>query len=195
MGLAAGVRNSFTREERNGSGGHVSTPTPPSLSSFLTTNTPDTNQNRKFPSSSPTASVFGRLGYDFTPSDATILDLSDCVKTQLQKMPRFIKDWQAEDMRNGNVGNYHKNPVADVVVSINSILEQIQSKIFVETRTVYAEDGSLVTSNNYISPLEEVYSEAGFALDEGRKFLKHTDRVSGVTDVQAATETGESTGQ
>jgi len=192
--MVAGVRDSFTRVGRNGSGGDVSTPTPPSLSSFLTTNTQDTNQNRKFPSSSPTASVFGRLGWNFDPADDTILTLSDCIITQLKKMPRFLKDWQAEDMRNGNVGSYYKNPVADVVSSINSALEQIQSKIFVGTSTSSSGEEAPVTSNIYISPLENVYSEAGFALDEGRKFLKHTDRVSGVTEPQAATDATESTG-
>ena len=161
--MPAGVRDSFTRTQLNGGGGHVSTPTPPSLSSFLTTNTQDTNQNRKFPSSSPTASVFGRLGWDFDPVDDTILTLSDCIITQLEKMPRFLKDWQAEDMRNGNVGSYYKNPVADAVNSINSALEQIQSKIFVGTSTTTGGEEAPVTSNIYISPLEDVYSEAGFA--------------------------------
>lgn len=195
--MPAGVRDSFTNKTQlNGGGGYVSSSTPPSLSKFLTDNIQDTNQNRKFPSSSPTASVFGRLGYDFTPNDSTILDLSAAAKKHLQSLPRLMKDWQAEDMRNGNVGSYYKNPVADVVNSINGALEQIQSKIFVGTSSVFVGEGvdtGYETSNVYISPLEDVYSEAGFALDEGRKFLKHTNRVSGLSDPVPATDTTEST--
>ena len=192
--MPAGVRDSFTNKTQlNGGGGYVSSPTPPSLSKFLTDNIQDTNQNRKFPSSSPVASVFGRLGYNFTPADPTILELSAPAKKHLQSIPRLLKDWQAEDMRNGNVGSYYKNPVADVVNSINSALEQIQTKIFVGTSTTAGGEEVPVTSNIYISPLEDVYHEATFALEEGQKFLKHTDRVSGLSNPVPATDTTEST--
>ena len=169
--MTIGVRDAFTNGQQSGS---INQESPPSLSKFLTDNIQDTNQNRKFPTSSPTASVLGRLGYDFTPSDPTTLELSSSAKKHLQSMPRMLKDWQAEDLRNGNVGGYLKNPVADVVNSINGILQQIQAAIFVQSTT-------------YATPLEEVYNQATFALEEGTKFLSHTNRVSGVTKPTADT--------
>ena len=111
--------------------GMISTETPSSLSSFLTNNARDTNQNRKFSTSSPTASILNRLGYNFDPADDNILELSPEVLEQLRRMPRLFKDWQAEDLRSGNVGSYYKNPAADNVLSINGVLEEIKSKILV----------------------------------------------------------------
>jgi len=188
------LRDSFTSIQQNGGGGHVDGTSQPSLSKFLTDSRQDTNQNRKFPSSSPTASVFTRLGYNFTPADDTILLLSDAAKKHLQTVPRLVKDWQAEDMRNGNVGNYYKNPLTSVLVSINSALEQIKSKILVASTTTFDyEAGTLTTSNTYVTNLTDVYDQANFALEEGQKFLDHTDRISGVVQPKAATETSNST--
>jgi hypothetical protein len=191
--MAIGSRDSFTSIQMNGGGGAVGDPSPPSLSKFLTDNREDTNQNRKFPSSSPTSSVFGRLGFNFDPADDNVLLLSDAAKKHLESIPRLLKDWQAEDMRNGNVGNYYKNPLNDVLVSINSALEQIKSKILVASVTTFDyEAGFAVTSNTYVTNLEEVFNQANFALDEGEKFLRHTNRLSNVEKPQGPTETANS---
>lgn len=188
------LRDSFTSIQQNGGGGSISGSSPPSLSTFLTNARQDTNQNRKFPSSSPSASVFARLGYSFDPADDTILLLSDSAKKHLQSMPRLVKDWQAEDMRNGNVGNYYKNPLTGVLTSINSALEQIKSKILVASTTTFDyEAGTSTTSNTYVTNLTDVYDQANFALEEGQKFLDHTDRISGVVEPKPPTETANGT--
>lgn len=188
------IRDSFDTIQLNGGGGAIANSSPPSLSKFLTDNRPDINQNRKFPSSSPTSSIFGRLGFDFDPVDDTVLLLSDAAKKHLQSMPRLLKDWQAEDMRNGNVGNYYKNPLGDLLTSINSALQQIKTKILVSSTTSFNyEEGAATTSNTYVSNLEEVYNQANFALEEGEKFLRHTNRLSNVEQSEGPTETANST--
>jgi len=164
--------------------GVISTNTPPSASKFLTDNARDTNQNRKFSTTSPTATLLNRLGYNFDPADDTILELSPEVLQQLRRMPRLFKDWQAEDLRNGNVGSYYKNPVADIVVSINSVLEQIKSKILISPGGVlYSGDATIEIGPTYLSPLQPIYEEANFALEEGIKFLSHTNRISNVEEL------------
>jgi len=102
-----------------------------SLERFLNKNQPKNNQNQKFIDSSPTSSVFGRLGYNFTPSNPAILELSEAAKKHLAKMPKLVKDWQAEDMRNGTVvrTNYFKNPVYNISISLKSSLGKIMDAI------------------------------------------------------------------
>jgi len=164
--------------------GMISTETPSSLSSFLTNNARDTNQNRKFSTSSPTASILNRLGYNFDPADDNILELSPEVLEQLRRMPRLFKDWQAEDLRSGNVGSYYKNPAADNVLSINGVLEEIKSKILVNPGgTTFTGEEVIETGPTFISPLGPIYEEANFALEEGQKFLSHTNRLSNVEPV------------
>ena len=188
------LRDSVTSIQQNGGGGSIGDSSPPSLSKFLTDSRQDTNQNRKFPSSSPSASVFARLEYNFEPSDNTILLLSDSAKKHLQSMPRMVKDWQAEDMRNGNVSNYYKNPLIGVLTSINSALEQIKSKILVASVTIFDYDsGTSTTSDTYVTNLIDIYNQADFALEEGQKFLDHTNRISGVVEPEPPTETANGT--
>lgn len=165
--------------------GVINSNTPPSASQFLTDNARDTNKNRKFATTSPTATLLNRLGYNFDPADDTILQLSPEVLDQLRRMPRLFKDWQAEDIRNGNVGSYYRNPVGDSVTTINRVLEEIKTKILISPggETVFTGEDSYITQPVYVSPLEPIYTEANFASAEGPEFLSHTNRLSNVEEL------------
>jgi hypothetical protein len=153
-----------------------------SLEKFLSKNQPKTNQNPKFSDSSPTASVFGRLGFDFVPSDPTILELSEGVKKHLQQTPKLIKDWQAEDLRNGttNVRSYFKNPVFNISKSIQNNLQKIRNSvptsIFVDTET----NQQIVIP---LGVLAGIYEQANVAIDQVQQYIAHTDRLSNVVDI------------
>jgi hypothetical protein len=84
-----------------------------SLEQILTKNINQSNKNEKFTDSSPTSSVFSRLQYDFTPPEKykPLFDITPEVIQHLKDVPKLMKDWQAEDMRNGVVANYFENPV------------------------------------------------------------------------------------
>jgi len=174
----------------NGGTGSISGDAPKSLSATMTDMISYGNKNRKFPNSSPNASVFARLGYDFDPVDKTILELPEDVKMQLNSIPRFMKDWQAEDMRNDNVGDYYQNPMDASVSSLNSTIRELISKVVVSsvTTTDY-ESGSTTTIKTYVIfenanniTGKEIADELEFTLDEGNQFKDHTDRLSGVVE-------------
>ena len=99
-----------------------------SFNDFLNKNQTASNKNQKFVDSSPTSSVFARLGYDFTPSNPVILLLSPAALKHLNSMPKFLQDWQAEDMRNGvvNNNNYFKNPLQNITITIINNLIKIK---------------------------------------------------------------------
>lgn len=137
------------------------------------------NKNQKFSDSSPTSSVYGRLGYDFTPSDPSILTLSDETIKSLSSMPKLLKDWQAEDLRTGTVGDYYKNPVRDITSTIVAQLTNIESA------TTYYTAYDPLTRLNYtgfkVPALSEIYYQSTYVVQESENFLAHTDRLSNIT--------------
>lgn len=153
------------------------------INSFLNRTQRKPNQNPKFTDSSPTSSVFGRLGWNFTPADPTILELSAGVKEHLSRMPKLIKDWQAEDMRSGtvNIQNYYVNPVAASSQSLVNILQSIRDSI--PNRTFVDSDSeSFSFGQQYIiclvPELSEIFESANVAKAELQNFIAHTDRLS-----------------
>ena len=160
-----------------------------SLERFLNKNQPKDNQNQKFVDSSPTSSVFARLGYNFTPSDPSILELSEAAKIHLAKMPKLIKDWQAEDMRNGTVvrTNYFKNPVYNTSTALKANLQKIVDAI--PTYQYGADEFSWTLSEKIcaIPSLTGIYENANVAVPEVVKFIAHTDRLSNVVDIKPDT--------
>jgi hypothetical protein len=156
-----------------------------SLNSFLNDNQ-TSNKNQKFVDSSPTSSVFARTGYDFTPSDPSILVLTPAAIKHLNQMPRFLKDWQAEDMRNGTITGYYKNPVASISTSlknnVNAIREAIPTRL-VQDSDEYSYRSGTTYTQVLVSALEPIYEQANIALSQITSFIAHTDRLSNVTEV------------
>jgi len=157
-----------------------------SLEKFLSKNQQKTNQNPKFSDSSPTASVFARLGFDFVPSDPTILELSEGVKKHLQQTPKLIKDWQAEDLRNGTTSSnsYFKNPVFNISKSIQNTLQKIKNSI--PTGVFFDPD----TGERFVIPLSilaGIYEQANVSIDQTQQYIAHTDRLSNLTEITPET--------
>jgi hypothetical protein len=154
-----------------------------SLEKFLSKNQQKTNQNPKFSDSSPTASVFGRLGFDFIPSDPTILELSEGVKKHLQQTPKLIKDWQAEDLRNGTTdrNSYFKNPVFNISKSIQNTLQKIRNSI--PTSVIFEEFSNIPITVVSVPSLAGIYEQANVAIDQVQQYIAHTDRLSNVVDI------------
>ena len=152
-----------------------------SLEKFLSKNQPKTNQNPKFSDSSPTASVFGRLGFDFVPSDPTIFQLSEGVKKHLQQTPKLIKDWQAEDLRNGTTdrNSYFKNPVFNISKSIQNNLQKIRNSV---PTSVFVDEFTGTESVVPLSVLSGIYEQSNVAIDQVQQYIAHTDRLSNVVD-------------
>lgn len=161
------------------------------LTDFLNKNQND-NKNEKFVDSSPTSSVFGRLGYDFTPSNPEILILSPAALKHLNSMPKFLRDWQAEDMRNGTVSNYYKNPLENITISIINNLEAIRNAI--PTHIVYPD--SETGAGRYgrfgleaytavdVPALEPIYESANVTIAEAKTFIEHTARLSNTVEIK-----------
>ena len=160
-----------------------------SLNTFLNDNQPN-NKNQKFVDSSPTSSVFARTGYDFTPSDPKILELTPAALKHLNQMPKFIKDWQAEDIRNGTVTGYYKNPVASISTSlknnVNAIREAIPTRLVQDSDEYSFRSGTTYTQV-LVPALEPIYEQANIALSQISSFIAHTDRLSNVVEVTADT--------
>jgi hypothetical protein len=164
-----------------------------SFNDFLNKNQTASNKNQKFVDSSPTSSVFARLGYDFTPSNPEILLLSPAALKHLNSMPKFLQDWQAEDMRNGvvNNNNYFKNPLQNITITIINNLEAIRSAI--PTRVVYPDPefgygrfGATGQLEAYtvveIPALEPIYESSNVAIAEAKNFINHTNRLSNTVE-------------
>jgi hypothetical protein len=157
---------------------------PDNINQFLNNNQRKSNQNPKFVDSSPTSSVFRRLEYNFTPSDPSILELSDDVKEHLARMPKLLRDWQAEDMRTGTVNrlNYYKNPVGDISKSIQNTTGAIKDAIPISEGFDF-ESGTTIRA--FLVPeLQPIYDEAEIVFAECQKFIDHTDRLSNVVEIK-----------
>ena len=157
-----------------------------SLTSFLNKNQPSDNKNLKFSDSSPTSSVFARTGYDFTPSDPSILVLTPAALKHLNSMPKFLRDWQAEDIRNGTVTNYYKNPVNNITTAIINNMQAIRDAI--PTRDIPesydSEQGPSPAYTLILVPeLKPFYDQANVTILQAQSFIAHTNRLANISEI------------
>ena len=121
-------------------------------------------------------SIYGRLGFNFTPSNTAILEISAEAKSQLNSMPRMLQDWQKTDIGNSDIGGYFKNPVANTctALSVNtSSIFAIANNDPANTWTNSAEAIILAnTANNFLIELSS--------------FVSHTNNLSGVNSITDA---------
>jgi hypothetical protein len=118
-------------------------------------------------------SIYGRLGFNFTPSNTAILEISADAKSQLNSMPRMLQDWQKTDIGNSDIGGYFKNPVANSCASLivnTSIIFAAANNDPANTWTNSAEAINLAnTANNFLIELSS--------------FVSHTNNLSGVNSI------------
>jgi hypothetical protein len=121
------------------------------------------------------ASIYARLGFDFTPANSDILTLSTDAEAHLNSMPRLLSDWQVNDIGNSDIGNYFKNPVANV-----------HSALVANTTIIYTlantDPANTWTESNLAQDLADTASNF---LIELAAFKSHTDNVSGVNNVES----------
>ena len=153
------------------------------LQNFLRKKQLKTNQNNKFPDSSPTASVFARLEYNFTPADPSILQISDEVKDNLKKTPKQLKDWQADDMASNLIKRttYFKNPVADRLLTVLNLA------VLVDNYNKLAKWREIDGTWQITFPLQELASFARGVGDVFDKQLEHTNRLSNLVEITEET--------
>lgn len=107
-------------------------------------------------------SIFGRL--DYVHYEGTgVSDLSEPVLNQMKSMPPLLKPWQQEDMKNNNVSDYYKNPVANTIFDIWGVANSIPTITHIAN-----------TSANTILP---IISTLTTSLNN---FYAHTNRMSGL---------------
>ena len=124
--------------------------------------------------------IFARLGFNYTDSN-NIIALSNTVTDYLSTVPRFLEPWQEADIANNAGGGYFKNPVSNVANSIITVSGLIASNTF----NVNGTSGATSTLLDQIYVLSANLASANGATD---LFIKHTNKVSGVTPLGAVEE-------
>jgi hypothetical protein len=117
------------------------------------------------------SSIFQQLGYNYTPSAGEIIDFDQKVLDTMNSMPELLNPWQYEDMRNEDtaISNYLLNPVFTISTSIKNTCISIES--------------ACAGVNN----LSTVASTANTAHTSANNFILHTNRIAGVTPIDANT--------
>jgi len=117
------------------------------------------------------ATLFSRLGYNYSDPHGNVTDLSADVVEHLEALPPLLEDWQLEDVASSNVGGYYQNPLGTISTTIavtSNLIMNLKSTIQIYDNIGV---GSIMTNvanaaNNLISTMND--------------FKDHTDRVSGV---------------
>jgi len=117
------------------------------------------------------ATLFSRLGYNYSDPHGNITDLSSDTIEHLESLPPIVQDWQTEDIASSNVGGYYQNPLGTISTTIavtSNLIMNLKSTIQIYDNIGV---GSIMTNvanaaNNLISTMND--------------FKDHTDRVSGV---------------
>lgn len=119
------------------------------------------------------ASIYARLGFDFTPANSSILNLSAEAMDHLNTMPQMMTTWQKDDIANSDVGDYFKNPVINVANSL------------VANTTLIYNLANNDPANTWSNPnlAMDLANTASAYLVELNAFKNHTNNVSGVNDM------------
>jgi hypothetical protein len=117
-----------------------------------------------------------------------IIEFSDKVLKHLNTVPRLLDDWQFQDLANNTVNGYFKNPVANVTSDImnecSSLVSLLSAVPATNTNAVQGSTGAITTLFTDIISLSS--NIAGF---NGTEFIEHTNRISGVTPIEASPST------
>jgi hypothetical protein len=126
--------------------------------------------------------VYSTLGYNFTDPNGTVQQFSANTQAVMTQFPPLIKSWQAQDIANNSVGNYFQNPVA---TSINNIIT-VSNQIYILANSVYGNANSSYSGTANLSSLIPTAQTLNITASS---FLVHTNKVSGVTSMNGATDT------
>jgi len=106
--------------------------------------------------------VFATLGYNFDDPNGKVTTLSASAQTHLESMPPFITTWQAEDIKNNDIGGYYENPLATDLINL-------------------ANTSLTILYNCRANGLSNLSFTSRDLANTANTFLEHTNRLSGVT--------------
>lgn len=115
-------------------------------------------------------SIFARLNFDATASGNSVQALANNTIKHMESLPPLMNDWQQGDVANNATTGYYKNPVANVTTNITN-----------SANSIIAITG-IQSSNANI-----VFVAANTLLAAGNEYRAHTDRLSGVSQIDANT--------
>jgi hypothetical protein len=113
--------------------------------------------------------LFDLLEYNFQPDEKAIKTFSNTAIESLKVVPPLLDDWQYKALRDNDTTGYLRNPVSDSVNTIISI------------------SSTLAEDSNGVVGLEGVLSISGSLKEEAEEFFKHTQRLSGLNEIQPDT--------
>ena len=118
------------------------------------------------------ATLFQKLGYNYSDPHGDITEFSDATKEHLDAIPSLIEDWQTQDISDSNVGSYNQNPVGAISTTIATTANLIMN--LRSTIEIYDNVG-------VDSIMANVANAANNLISTMNAFKDHTDRISGVT--------------
>ena len=132
-----------------------------------------------------------RLGFNFDKSRfGSALTASGLNTSYYKNNPVKLKEWQKRFLKSGTYGNYFKNPMESVIVTMRNNFQRIVTtidEILIAITPIYGPFGTVVNSPKLIPPekatennLRLLANTATQTLNELNLFLSHTDRISGV---------------
>ena len=105
--------------------------------------------------------IFDTLNYNFDDPNGLVTPLSQDAQKHLDSMPPFISTWQAQDIKNNDVGGYYRNPVANDVIILRSAAFRLA-------------EGDPESPTSLMTTAIKLANTAN-------TFLEHTNRLSGIT--------------
>lgn len=135
------------------------------------------------------ASVFEQLGFNFQPSkDDEIIEFSESTKRTLNAVPKFLDEWQYEDLRNNDTAasNYVKNPtraISELIIDTTSDILSVSSGVGNLSNVVAS---CLNILDHYIPGAEESDPPI-FVKGSSTKYIEHCDRLCGIVELTPAT--------
>ena len=136
--------------------------------------------------------VYATLGFNFSDPNGTVQEFSANTQANLQQFPPVIKEWQATDLKNNDIGGYHQNPVAGylntIKITANTICIAIANAYTSPGVDTNEPPGPLPPS--YYGPsLANVAIAANSIISNTQNMIFHTDKVSGVTPMEGKEDT------
>jgi hypothetical protein len=118
------------------------------------------------------ATLFQKLGYNYSDPHGDITEFSDATKEHLDAIPSLIEDWQTQDISDSNVGSYNQNPLGTISTSI-----AVTANLIMNLRSTI----EIYDNVGVDSIMANVANSANNLISTMNAFKDHTDRISGVT--------------
>jgi hypothetical protein len=125
--------------------------------------------------------LYATLGYNFNDPNGAVQQFSANTQSVMNQLPPLIKTWQAQDIANNTVGGYFQNPVA---TDVNNIIT-ISNQIYILANSI---SGNANTTYAGTANLDSLIPSAQTLNITASSFLTHTNKISGVTPINGATD-------